>query len=141
MKSPARPFVRHPFNYDQDRASVLSGLSCPEPTMAQQQFRDECNINTIVERFGLTGQLPVGVRPPEYGDFTQVSDFQSAMQAVRQAQETFMLFPANVRERFGNDPQQLLEFVSDESNLEEAVSLGLAMPREADPSTSTPPSS
>jgi len=134
-----RPFVRHPYNYDADRASVLAGLACLEPTMAQQQFRDECNINVIVERFGLTGQLPSNVRAPEYGDFTSVVDFQTAMQAVRQAQESFMLFPAEVRERFGNDPQRLLEFCADSANLDEARKLGLVMPSEPVEATPTPP--
>jgi len=140
MKPHTRPFVRHPYNYDADQASLRTGLSCPEPTLAQQQFRDECDINVITERFGLTGQLPVGVRAPSYGDFTGVSDFQSAMQAVRQAQESFMLFPAAVRERFANNPQRLLEFCADPANLEEARSLGLAMPSEAEP-VPTPPAS
>ena len=53
------PFMRTPYNYDTDEVSVDSGLVCPEPTLAQQQFKDEADINLILERFGRTGELVV----------------------------------------------------------------------------------
>lgn len=118
-------FLRTEFNYDMDEASVKSGLECLDPSMAQQQFLEESDINTIVERFGLNGEMPANVKAPVYGDFTGVSDFQTAMNVVVAAQESFMSLPAKVRARFSNDPQQLLEFCSDEANREEARALGL----------------
>ncbi|WNK14469.1 MAG: internal scaffolding protein [Microvirus sp.] len=120
-----RPFLRTEFNYDMLEASAESGLRCDDPSMAQQQFLEESDINTIVDRFGLNGQLPDVVRMPEYGDFTQVTDFQTAMNAVIAAQKDFMTLPAKVRSRFDNDPQKLLEFVADDSNRAEARALGL----------------
>ena len=39
------------------------------------------------------------------------------MNAVRGAEESFMAMPAEVRSRFGNDPQAFVEFCSDEANL------------------------
>lgn len=130
----SKPFIRTAWNYDRDGASVVSGVSEFPPTMAQQQFAEECDINTIVERFGLSGQLPVAARMPTYGDFTGVSDFQSAMQAVRSAEESFMAMPGSVRERFGHDPAKFVDFCSDPANLEEARKLGLAVPaKEAGP--------
>ncbi|WNK13295.1 MAG: internal scaffolding protein [Microvirus sp.] len=122
------PFVRSPYNYDMQAASDESGLKCLDPSMAQQQFLEESDINTIVERFGLNGELPEVVRVPQYGDFTQVKDFQSALNAVREAEASFMELPARVRARFENDPQQLLEFVADGRNLVEARELGLVPP-------------
>jgi phage internal scaffolding protein len=134
------PFVRHAFNYDRDEVSLVSGLATPEPTMAQQQFKEECDINVICERFGLTGELPVAGRMPTYGDFTGVGDFQSAMEAVVLASEAFMALPALVRERFSHDPQRFVEFCSDPANLEEARKLGLA-PAAEPPPPSTPSAS
>lgn len=106
-------------------ASLESGVSFEGPGKTQQQFREECDINTIVRRFGITGQAPAPDRLPEYGDFSQVTDFFSAQLAVREATERFMTLPSSVRERFANDPQRLLEFVSDEENREEGIKLGL----------------
>lgn len=122
-------FLRAPFNYDVDQASQDAGLAFdPDEGMTQQQFADECDINKIVERFGLTGQLPENLRMPVSGDFTGVTDFHSAMNIVRQAEEEFMRVPAKVRERFGNDPGALMAFLDDPGNRDEAVKLGLVNP-------------
>lgn len=119
------PFLRTPYNYDVDAVSNETGLSCPEPTLAQQQFKEEADINTIMERFGQTGQVPTSVRMPEYGDFTGISDYHSAMNAIIAAQDSFDQMPAKVRARFDNDPAKFVEFCLDESNREDAVALGL----------------
>lgn len=121
-------FIRTPYNYDVDEVSNETGLVCPEPTMAQQQFRDEADINTIMERFGRTGELVAPVRMPQYGDFTGVNDYHTAMNAVIDAQTSFDALPAKVRARFDNDPGQFVEFCLDDNNREEAVSLGLVAP-------------
>lgn len=119
--------IRYPYD-DADELSEATGLECLTPSMTQQQFKDECDINTIAQRFGITGELPVNGRAPTYGDFTSVSDFQSALNAVRQAEEAFMQLPGLVRERFGQDPQRFVEFCSDARNQAELVELGLAIP-------------
>lgn len=114
------------FNYDRDQASVQSGLACPEEEgRTQQAHKDDADINVIVRRFGLTGELPENFRMPVSGDFTGVSDFQTAMQMVVAAQEAFMELPGEMRARFNNDPQQLMSFLEDGKNREEAEKLGL----------------
>lgn len=122
------PHIRTRYNYDMDRVTQFTGLSCGEPTRTQQQFKDEVDINTIVHRFGLTGELPENVRVPQSGDFTNVTDYQTAMNLVVQAREAFMELPAEVRYRFHNDPQELQRFVENKDNLEEARKLGIAVP-------------
>ena len=97
-------FLRSPFNYDRDAVSVETGLECQDKTLAQQQFLEDSDINTIVRRFKLTGQLPDNVRAPQYADFEGVFDYQTAMNAIRQAQESFNAMPADVRSRFANEP-------------------------------------
>lgn len=124
-------FLRTEFNYDRDAASLESGLRCDDVSLAKQSFADEADINTIVRRFGLTGQLPSGVEAPTYGDFVGVFDFHSAMNAVAQARESFDKLPADVRYRFNNDPGQLVDFCSDEANRAEAEKLGLVVPAPA----------
>lgn len=128
-------FLRNAYNYDRDEASVSSGLACEDESLTDQSFKEECDINTIVEQFGITGQLPTDVRVPLEGDFTTVVDYQTALNMVREADAAFMEMPANVRERFGNDPGKFVEFASDPANLEECRKLGLAdpVPRAAEP--------
>jgi len=127
MDKPIEPkiFVRTPYNYDTREASRAAALYCKDPSLTDQSFAAEVNINTIVERFGISGMLPTVQRPPAYGDYSGVFDFQTAMNAVRTAQEGFMELPAKMRARFHNDPQELLEFINDEDNRAEAEKLGL----------------
>jgi len=121
-------FLRTPFNYDVDAASVESGLRCLDASLTQQQFRDECDINNIVDQFMKTGHLPTPASMPQYVDYEGVFDFHTAMNAVRQADENFMRMDAKIRARFHNSPQEFLEFFADPANADEAVRLGLAVP-------------
>lgn len=119
-------FVRSPYNYDVKAVSDENGLFCPpEEGMTQQHFQEECDINEIVRRFGFTGELPENPRMPVSGDFTGVVDFHSALNLVREAEGAFMEFPAELRARFRNDPGELIAFLSEDSNRDEAVKLGL----------------
>lgn len=131
-------FVRAPYNYDGDAVSDETGFKCEEPSLAQQNFKEECDINYIMERFGVTGELPAGVRMPSYGDFSGIFDYHSAMNAVVQAQEAFNALPAELRARFDNDPAAFVDFCSDDANREEAVKLGLVPPQETPQETIQP---
>jgi len=119
------PFLRTPYNYDVDLASEESALTCEDPSLTQQHQKEDADINTIVARFGLTGELPFADRQPRYGDFTAVTDYHSAMNAVRSANEDFMSLPAELRARFHNDPAELVDFLASSDNRDEAIKLGL----------------
>lgn len=122
-----------PFNYDTNGDGDSSGLKCEDVSMAQQSALAETDINTIVKRFHLTGQLPVGLRAPAYQDFDGIFDYQSALNVIRAADEAFMKMPAEVRYRFNNDGQRFLEFVGDDRNRAEAEKLGLVLPAVVEP--------
>lgn len=119
-------FLRTPYNYDVMEASNETALECLDESLAQQHARDECDINTIVRRFGLTGELPNGTRMPQYGDFTGATDYHTALNAVIAADAAFMTLPADVRSRFNNDAGAFVDFCSDPNNQAEAEKLGLA---------------
>jgi len=118
-------FLRTPYNYDTDAASNESGLACEEPTLAQQHYKEECDINTILQKFSITGILPESPLSPRYGDFSGISDYHTALNRVIAAQDEFEALPAPIRARFENDPAKLIEFLEDENNRPEAEELGL----------------
>jgi phage internal scaffolding protein len=62
---------------------------------------------------------------PLTGDFVDVPDFQTALNLVISAQDEFMKVPADVRARFNNDPGELMAFLEDDKNRDEAIKLGL----------------
>jgi len=118
-------FVRNPYNYDMALVSQETGLTCNDPSLTQQHMKDECDINVLVERFGITGQFPVSPLEPTYGDFSGVSDYHSALNAIRASDEAFMALPAKIRARFDHDPNALLNFLQNEDNRNEAIEIGL----------------
>jgi phage internal scaffolding protein len=121
----ATVFLRTQYNYDHNAASNASGLVCEEPTRAQQHHKDECDINVILERFGKTGQVPVNAISGTYGDFSGVHDYHTAMNALIAVESEFAALPANIRNRFANDPANLVQFLDDPTNRAEAETLGL----------------
>lgn len=98
-----------------------------EPSLTQQHHAESADLNVIVARFGLKDVAipPAAADPNYYGDFTDVPDFRQALDNTRDAVERFNRLPAPIRNRFENDPVKLYAFVTDETNVEEAIKLGL----------------
>lgn len=116
-------------SYDRDAHSRANSITFTDDSRTKQSFKEEVDINTIVRRFNLTGQLPTDVRAPTYADFEDLFDFRDAMDAIRSAQESFAEMPANVRYRFHNDPAEFVDFCSNPDNVDEMIKLGLAVKR------------
>lgn len=99
-------------NYDPKHHSQGVFVETGDETLTQQHLREEVDINTIVRRFGITGVMPSGVPGGVYGDFTGVEDYESAVAAVERAEAGFLTLPAEVRERFGNNPGMLIQYAN-----------------------------
>ncbi len=101
------------------------------PSKTVQDFKDEADINHLVNRFSETGSFydPLSVnraRVPVFADVSFVpSDFLEAKALVDDAKERFDSLPSSVRGRFRNDPYALLAFLQDKKNRSEAEELGL----------------
>lgn len=111
------------YNYVQS-----DGVDFKEPSMTQQQFKDECDINKIMDRYLKTGVLsdPLDKRgTPKYGEYADLGDYMDHMNKVVEANEMFEALPAQIRKRFNNNPADLIEFVMDPNNRTEAEFLGL----------------
>jgi len=118
-------FIRNAFNYDRDAVSRETGTACdPATGRTQQQFKEECDIRTIVKRFGLTGKVPVGFRMPESGDFTGAGDFHASMNYISAAKQEFLKVPQEIRRRFDEDPMRFVAWLEDPASREEATKLG-----------------
>lgn len=117
-----KPIIRNKWNMERLK-TVPKGES-----KVQQNLKDRTDINLIMKKYEKTGLLDFVKDPSkaDYGDFSQVSDYQTALNQIMEAQEAFMTLPASTRKRFGNDPAQFVDFMQDPKNTEEAVKLGLA---------------
>lgn len=108
--------------------------------MAKQEFKEECDINRIVDRFaqsGLVTHLARGV--PQFADVSEMGDYRSAIETVREAQEFFMGLPAKVRAEFNNDPAQLLDAAHNPEYWDRLIELGILEAAESPHAPPTPP--
>lgn len=104
---------------------VRFAFSTNGPSLTRQSFKDECDINLIMRRYENNGILPpVMGSEARFLDCTG-EDYQSAMFLISAARSQFMDLPSSLRDRFENDPGRLLEFLNDDSNMDEAIKLGL----------------
>uniref|UniRef100_UPI004048DAE2 hypothetical protein n=1 Tax=Shewanella sp. TaxID=50422 RepID=UPI004048DAE2 len=102
-------------------------ITFDEPSRTKQAFKDEANINRILDKYNRTGLMPQYDKPQVYGDFTQVVCYHTAQNKIAEGKQAFAELPSDLRKRFNNDPGQFLDFIGDpESNLDEMVKLGLA---------------
>lgn len=110
----------------------------PHEGQTQQHMADDCDVNKIMERYEKTGLLDhVNEFQGNYGDFTDVQDYQTSVNQVIAANEVFMSLPAQIRAQFENNPGAFFEFVSDDENLPAMKEMGLIPPgppeKEPDP--------
>lgn len=93
-----------------------------EPSLTQQQFKEECDVNRIVRSNSFQPVNPLALR---FEDVSEVVQYDEALSIVQKAQDSFSDLPADVRFRFQNDPSQMIAFLANPQNAEEAIKLGL----------------
>nr|QJB19496.1 MAG: internal scaffolding protein [Microvirus sp.]QJB19700.1 MAG: internal scaffolding protein [Microvirus sp.] len=129
------------WNYSQDgltrwqkrKDGSVNQESVPQgDTLTQQQFIEDCDVNVILKRIAKTGEMPLNANLIA-GDFTQLPSYEEALATVIQAEKSFLEFPAELRQRFSNNPQILMDFLADEKNSDEAIKLGLRNPAAVPP--------
>lgn len=127
-----RPDWRHQYDEARDDAEGdRTIIDFKEPSLTQQHFAKDADLNEIVRRFGIKdGSLPgfevLGSLDPRlFGDFSEEVDLRTALDIANAAESAFAALPADLRTRFGNDPVSMFQFVNNPKNLDEAVKLGL----------------
>lgn len=124
--------------------NLKTGELVKEPSMTKQSFKDECDINNIVRRFELTGQIDhvnAAAAQGLYTDLPDGIDLQASLNIVAQAEAAFMALPAAARAEFNNDPVEFVEAFNNPSKeqQERFVALGLATARPAPEAPPAPP--
>jgi phage internal scaffolding protein len=99
------------------------------PSMTKQSEMEACDIHNIMKQYspaGLQQLISENAARGQYVDLPETIDYQEALNTVIAAEAAFASLPAHVRDRFQNDPAQLLAFMANADNQEEAIKLGLA---------------
>lgn len=113
---------------------------CLDESLTKQEFKEECDANEILRRASNGQDLSVilNSRVAQYGDFTNVPDFRESMNLIARANSMFMQLDWKLRERFSNNPANMVDFLNNPENRDEAVKLGLVNPPKEEPKGGTP---
>ena len=95
-----------------------------DPGYTQQHFKEECDINNILDRYAQTGIVPER-HGAFYGDFSEGLEYREALDRLKSTQAEFDALPARTRDFFGNDPSRFLDFVSNPENKPHFGTIGL----------------
>ncbi len=98
------------------------------PSKTKQSFKDECNINNIMNKYMKDGLIEhTNEHRGKYINLPEFDDYHDALNQIQDANEAFASLTSQLRGRFENDPAKFLEFVLDENNRDEINSLGLGV--------------
>lgn len=121
--------IKGPYSPSSDDPGLDTGEG-----LTEQHHGPACDINNIIKNFTRGTDTDHVMRvEPTYGDFSTGEDFLDAQLRLKQAEESFMQLDARIRKRFDNNPANLLDFVADKGNYDEAVRLGLVTPKPITP--------
>lgn len=95
----------------------------------QQHLKDEVSLECMLEKYSKTGTIK-SLGQPIFGDFSKISSYHEAKNQLLQAESQFLAIDPKIRQKFDNDPQKMIDFLSDKKNVVQAVELGL-LPKSA----------
>lgn len=106
----------------------VKGLEFHEPSLTQQQFKDECEIESLLKAHNLSqvmGIMNNHGQQPLYADVTDIPDFHDAQNHVARATEYFEGLPSDVRSRFNNSLSEFLTTLNDPGAREALTEMGV----------------
>lgn len=113
-----------------------------EKSLTKTDTGVETDINAIVSKFQRTGRFDhLNPMQPRYGDFSAVTDLQTAMLTVDQAWLEFEALPPSVRNAAHGDPKRLLSMLTTEEGCRALEAAGLEFATPQAPSVPSSPQS
>lgn len=109
-------------------------LASDLPSLAQQQFAREADVNVLIERYKKTGSFYNPLTPssaprtPQYADLSEIPDMMGQMALLDGVQRLFQSLPARVREQFGHNPAEFVTWAQNPANFEVGVKMGIFDP-------------
>jgi phage internal scaffolding protein len=107
------------------------GMERPKPLIfrgeskVRPEFKDEMDLNNILKKYQ-SRDIPEALkRQGVFADYSSFKDLGQHLENIQSVQERFDLLPSATREKFQNDPVQMLDFLQDSNNDAESVKLGL----------------
>lgn len=139
------PIFKTPHNHDTNFESDRTALYCAEQSLTKQEFKEEVDINNIINRFLKTGEPPPMPIPEHFTDVTGKQTYLEMHEKIAIANANFYRQPAALRAEFQNSPELWADAVLEAVNNRNATKLehlGMTLDKKAPPdppATPTPP--
>lgn len=115
--------IRKQYNDDYDSTKYYTDIT--DDTQTQQHLKNEVDVNTILAKWLKTGVIEhVKERQALYADVSSI-DFRGALDSVRRAEEAFLALPSQLRRNLGNDPQNFIDWMQSDDDLDLKKEYGL----------------
>lgn len=103
-----------------------------EPVLTEQHHKDDCDINSIMSKFA-SNPSAIFADPSafNYSDVSEHVDYHSALNFVRRIDDMFIQIPADIREKFDNDPEKFVDFMNDENNISALQDMGILVKKDS----------
>lgn len=103
-----------------DRKKLLSYNKPPvyDDGRTKQSFKDQCDINKMLDKAQVTGSLSHLLKYPEaiYQEFNGDFDLLTAHERISRATEIFDELPSEMRKDFNNNPLDFVRWAGDPAN-------------------------
>jgi bifunctional DNA-binding transcriptional regulator/antitoxin component of YhaV-PrlF toxin-antitoxin module len=107
------------------------------PSLTDQSQKDQTIAKNIIKHYVKTGLIThLNQEAGKFADVSEVKSLYENMSKVKQVERYFMDLPSELRAKFDNDPQKMLEVIVDPAQEELQKELGLSLP--VDPDTGKP---
>lgn len=121
-----KPIFRNSSNYLVDTGKIIvSSLECNEDVITCQSSKFECDINNLMMKYTENGT----VEQYQNGFYDDVSDlnlqYHEALNLINTVKDDFSNLSSNIRDKFASNPFELISFLENKENLDEAIELGL----------------
>ena len=107
---------------DRERVYGYDGRNAEVVT--KQEFKDECNVNVIVEAYKKGAPLGVTIHDGQFADVSELGDYKTAVDTVLEAEAIFKKLPMTIKSVV-KDPAGFVDFVNDPENKDQLVKWGL----------------
>lgn len=101
----------------------VKGRVSTEPTLTQQQFKDECDVNKIIDRLVRCGESLPMPSAEDFADVSNIEDYQKLLDKVSRVDETFYALPSDLRAYFKNDPAEFAATLRTKAGYQDFVRL------------------
>ena len=101
--------VRTPYNYDRDEVSKNTALVCEDESLAQQNMKDDADLNIMIRKYGVLPAQQVNWK--EFDATVIPRDYHQLQNMMKEADAAFLSLPGEVRQSVDNDPEKFLAMV------------------------------